>query len=117
MSRRILGRDRVEIEERVTYRDDSGARVTERIIGPRRQVKCSTVPVREWSAAEEQEMLGLQIVDMLVVLAKDWPGDVKSIVVKDGRAYETVGAPQHFDLGRRTSHWRVTLRWLGTDDG
>ncbi|MDQ1113935.1 hypothetical protein QE418_003383 [Microbacterium testaceum] len=115
MSRRILGRTHVLVEERITTRDDGGGRITERIIGPRRRVKCSTVPVREWSAAEEQEMLGLQIVDMLVLLATDWPGDVKSLVIKDGQTYETVGAPQHFELGRRTSHWRVTLRWLGED--
>ncbi|MCJ1709230.1 hypothetical protein [Microbacterium sp. VKM Ac-2923] len=117
MSRRILGRGRVELEERRTVRDKSGQRITERIIGPRRQVKVSVVPVRDWSAAEEQETLGLQIVDMLVLYAKDWPGDVLSLVIKDGQKYETVGAPQHFEFSRKTSHWRVTIRWIGDDDG
>lgn len=117
MSRRTLERDRVEVEERRTIRDAAGGRLTERIIGPRRQVKASTVPVRDWSAAEEQETLGLQVVDMLVLYAKHWPGDVLSVVIVDGQRYETVGAPQHFRFSRKTSHWRVTIRWLGDDRG
>jgi hypothetical protein len=69
-------------------------------------------PVRDWSSAEETETLGLQVIDLGVVRAKKWPGDINSHVIYAGSLYETVGAPQHHSVSPRTSHFRVTIKWL-----
>ena len=75
-------------------------------------VRCMGEPVRDWSSSEEVESLGLQVVDLTILRAKKWPGDVNSYVLYDGAEYETVGAPQHHSVSRRTSHYRVTIKWL-----
>lgn len=75
-------------------------------------VKCMIEPVRDWSSSEEVETLGLQVVDLGVVRSKKWPGDIDSHVLFNGSWYETVGAPQHHSVSRRTSHYRVTIKWL-----
>ncbi len=78
------------------------------------EVRCMCEPVREWSAAEETDTVGLQVRDLLVIRAKTWPGDIHSIVTYDGSRYETVGAPQrlHAGLSKRTHHWRITCKWI-----
>ncbi|KJL39911.1 hypothetical protein [Microbacterium trichothecenolyticum] len=116
---RLLG-DRaahtVLVQNRETTRDAEGGRVT-LPVGERIEVRCLSEPVREWSAAEESQALGIQVTNMLVIRSRTWPGDINSHVIFDGGVYETVGVPQHFKLSRKTSHWRVTVKWIGKDGG
>lgn len=74
-------------------------------------VGCLAEPVRDWSSSEEQQSNGLQILDLIIIRAREWPGDVHSIVEYEGGLYETVGAPQRHHASKRTGHWRVTVRW------
>lgn len=68
-------------------------------------------PVRDWSSSEEQQVNGLQMLNLVIWRSLEWPGDVNSIVEYEGDIYEVVGAPQHHHTGRRTRHWRITFRW------
>jgi len=83
-------------------------------------VKCVVQPVREWSTAEETMADGLQLLSLLRVFSRDWPGDLNSQVLWKGDRWETVGDPQHHHISPRTAHWEITLRRLGkakeTDD-
>ena len=111
MSLLTRGRHTVHVQNRVMSRNAGGLRVPQPV-GEPIPVRCTVEPVRDWSSAEEQREGGLQILDLLIVRAQNWPGDVLSLVEHEGKWYETVGAPQHHSAGRRTQHWRVTLRWL-----
>lgn len=84
-------------------------------VGARIPVRCMVEPVRDWSQAEETDALGLQVIDLRVLRAREWPGDVLSLVLWEGDWYETVGAPQHHSVSKRTGHWRVTIKWLRKD--
>lgn len=101
----------VKVQKRVMARNAGGIRVPIPNGDPI-EVRGMGEPVRDWASAEESREGGLQILDMLVWRSRDWPGDELSIVEFEGKWYETVGAPQHQSAGRRTKHWRVTLRWL-----
>lgn len=82
--------------------------------GPPIQINhCSVQSVREWATAEEIYASGLQLLSMRRVFAREWPGDVNSLVYFDGGEFETVGDPQRMDVSRRTFHWVVTIKWLG----
>lgn len=110
----LLGRKAphtVEVQLRETILNDSGIRV-DRNVGSPIPVRCMVEPVRDWSSSEEVESLGLQVVDLAIVRAAKWPGDIKSRVTYAGALYETVGAPQHHSVSRRTGHYRVTIKWL-----
>lgn len=106
----------VEVQNRVKTRDASGARVYVNV-GDRVPVDGTAEPVREWSAAEESQTLGMQVTNMLIFRSRKWPGDLNSHVAYEGHLYETVGVPQKFGMSRKTKHWRVTLKWIGTDGG
>lgn len=106
----------IQVQNRTVGRTAEGARDWVKN-GPRINVGCHYEPVRDWSSAEEQTGAGLQVVDLLLIYAKTWPGDVHSHVYINGQKYETSGAPQHFPTGRKTRHWRVTVKWIGVDDG
>lgn len=80
--------------------------------GQKHKVRCMVEPVRDWSQAEETEALGLQVIDLMVIRSRTWPGDIHSHVLWDGAWYETVGSPQHHSVSRRTTHYRVTIKWL-----
>lgn len=99
------------VQRRTIQRNDRGIRVPVPIGDPI-PVRGMAEPVRDWASAEESREGGLQILDMLVWRSKTWPGDVHSLIEFEGKLYEPVGAPQHHSTGRRTKHWRVTLRWL-----
>lgn len=101
----------VLVQNRETTRNDAGLRVDENVGDPI-PVRCMGEPVRDWSSSEEVESLGLQVVDLTIIRASTWPGDIKSHVIYAGALYETVGAPQHHNVSRRTSHYRVTIKWL-----
>lgn len=92
-------------------RDAAGRRVMTEV-APRQTVRCMVEPVREWSSAEEELSYGLQVTDMAVLRARKWPGNVDSHVIFNDVLYETVGAEQHFSVGRMTRHYRVTLKRL-----
>lgn len=108
----LITRHKVQVQNRKTRRDAAGGRVTENV-GDLITVRCLYEPVREWSSAEEVEAGGFQIVHLLVIRAKKWPGDVKSHVIVEGQMYETLGAPQKVDMSRKLRHWRITVRWIG----
>lgn len=76
-------------------------------------VQCAVQVARDWSSAEEMLTGGLQVLDMRVVYARTWPGDIHSHVSFDGDLYEMQGAPGHLRMSARTSHWRVTMRRIG----
>lgn len=80
-------------------------------------VPCSVQSAREWSTAEESYDGGLQVLDIVRVFARDWPGDVRSVVYWDESEWETVGSPQHFSMSAKTSHWAVTLKRRGDFNG
>jgi len=69
--------------------------------------------VREWASAEEYYEEGLRLLSMNRIFAREWPGNVDSLVYFNGGEYETVGTPQHMDGSKRTHHWVVTIKWLG----
>lgn len=82
--------------------------------GPPTLIKgCSVQSVREWATAEEVLTNGLQLISMRRVFTRKWPGTVNSLVYFNGGEFETVGDPQEMDQSRRTSHFVITIRWLG----
>lgn len=97
-----------------TVRDERGNRV-DRKVGDLVRVPVTMQNAREWSSAEELLGAGLQLYSLRVCYATEWPGDAKSRVFWDGYEYETVGDPSHNVISRRTSHWQVILRRIGTD--
>lgn len=101
----------VNVQQRALTRDPRGLQVLTDI-GPRVPVRCMVEPVRDWSSAEEDKNHGLQVVNMLVIRSREWPGDVYSHVYWDGSVFETIGIPQHFGVSKRTMHWRVTIQWV-----
>ncbi|MGF3056149.1 hypothetical protein [Microbacterium sp. YY-01] len=101
----------VQVLARKRSRNDSGLSVME-YDGEPVSVRCMVEPVRDWSQAEENVSIGLQVIDLLVIRARHWPGDIDSHVVWEGSLYETVGAPQHHSVSKRTRHWRVTIKWI-----
>lgn len=110
----LLGRKAphtVQVQKRKMVRNDRGQReyVPD---GTPIAVRCMVEPVRDWSSSEEVESLGLQVVDLAIVRARKWPGDINSYVLFDGAEYETVGAPQRHSVSKRTGHHRVTIKWL-----
>lgn len=116
---RLLGKhapSTVLVQNRKSTRDSGGGRVYVND-GPRVEVRCIAEPVREWSAAEESQSLGIQVTNMLVIRSRTWPGDINSHIVYEGELYETVGVPQKFYLTRKTRHYRVTVKWIGKDGG
>lgn len=102
------------IQRRRSERNERGLNVWVNV-GDLIRERCMVEPVRDWSQAEEAETVGLQVIDLMVVRSKTWRGDINSHVLWNGNWYETVGAPQHHSASKRTSHWRVTIKWLRKD--
>ncbi|MFJ4173407.1 hypothetical protein [Microbacterium sp. NPDC089696] len=110
----LLGRKAphvVYVQKRKMVRTERGGRDYE-LDGTPIPVRCMVEPVRDWSSSEEVESLGLQVVDLAIVRARKWPGDINSYVTFEGAEYETVGAPQSHSVSPRTGHHRVTIKWL-----
>ena len=84
-------------------------------VGDPVHVRCKGEPVRDWSSAEESYFEGLQVQDLRVFYAKEWPGGINDVILYNGDVYETIGMPQHYDAGRskRTHYWRITGKWVG----
>lgn len=101
----------VLVQNRESDRTPQGTRA-DKNVGEPIPVRCMVEPVRDWSSSEEVESLGLQVVDLAIVRARTWPGDIKSHIIFENALYETVGAPQHHSVSRRTGHYRVTIKWL-----
>jgi hypothetical protein len=101
----------VLVQNRTLVRNSQGMQIMQNTGDPV-LVKCMVEPVRDWSSVEETQTLGLQVLDLAVVRSKKWPGDINSHAIYKGSLYETVGAPQHYDVSPRTSHFRITLKWL-----
>lgn len=110
----LLGRKAphtVQIQNRKLTRNERG--LQEYVAdGPLISERCMVEPVRDWSTAEESETVGLQVIDLMVVRSRTWGGDINSHILWNGNWYETVGAPQHHSVSPRTSHYRVTIKWL-----
>lgn len=102
----ILNRTQSKNERGLTVFTPAASLISER---------CMVEPVRDWSQAEEAETVGMQVIDLMVVRSKRWRGDIHSHILWNGDWYETVGAPQHHSVSPRTSHWRVTIKWLKKD--
>ena len=75
--------------------------------------KCDVQSVREWATSEEDLAHGVTLLSLRRVFARHWVGDSNAFVYFDGSVYEIVGDPQRMDRSRRTSHWLITIRWLG----
>ncbi len=104
----------VTIIHRETAKNEDGINVTAET-GERTDVRCMVEPVRDWSSAEEQFFIGKQVVDMRIIRSKKWSGGLEDHVIWEGDRYELTGAPQHHSVGRKTSHWRVTIRWISRE--
>lgn len=102
----------VYVLNRTEARDASGRRVY--VPGAFTPHRCAVQPARDWSSAEESVTAGLQLIDLRVVLSREWSGDENSHVYWDGDVYEMIGAAQPQKMSRRTRHWRVTMRRIGT---
>lgn len=100
------------VQLRETVRTPEGLR-TQLEIGDPIRVRCKVEPVRDWSSAEETYFAGLQVKDLRVIYSRTWPGDLNSIILYRGELYETVGQPQLYNSSRRTSHYRITVKWIG----
>ena len=110
----LLGRKAphvVTVQNRVVTRNAQGQRVYVND-GPPMTVRGMVEPVRDWSSSEESESLGLQVIDLMIIRSREWPGNVDSHVTFNGALYETVGAPQRHSVSPRTGHFRVTIKWL-----
>lgn len=110
----LLGRKAphlIQVQLRESTRGERGQRVYADV-GDLIDVRGMVEPVRDWSSSEEVETRGLQVVDLAIVRARTWPGDINSHVIFDGALYETVGAPQRHSVSKRTGHYRVTIKWL-----
>jgi len=84
-------------------------------VGERIRVACAVQPVREWSSAEERLVDGVQLFALERIFSRTWPGDSNSHIFFQGRRYEVVGDAQHNTMSRRTTHWAVTIRRIGSD--
>lgn len=104
----------VELQARKTVRNERGERVMV-ADGPRIPIRCAVQPVREWSTSEENMTNGIQVLDLRRVFAREWPGDVHALMYFEGGEYEMVGAPQHNKMSPRTTHWAVTVRYVGEE--
>lgn len=101
----------VLVQHRESTRNERGLPVFAPVGDPV-AVRCMAEPVRDWASAEEEQTNGLQVINMMVIRARHWPGDLNSHVLYDGNWYETVGVPQHHNVSRRTRHWRITVKWI-----
>lgn len=101
----------VHVQNRVMTRNERGLPVMTPV-GDKIPVRCMIEPVRDWSSSEEVQTIGLQVVDMGIIRSRLWPGDIHSHIEWNGNLYETVGAPQHHSVSKRTGHHRITVKWL-----
>lgn len=69
-------------------------------------VPCS---VRALTAAETAD-LGLSTETVYRVVARDWPGDVLSLLTWRGDDWQPIGDPLRFDGSTRTQHWQVRMK-------
>lgn len=76
-------------------------------------VRCAVQGAREWATEEETRDVGMQVLSIRRVFAREWPGDINSLVYIDGDMFETIGDPVRASMSRATRHWAVTLRWIG----
>lgn len=79
------------------------------------EVRCAVQDVRDWSSKEEITTNGLQLLAMRMVISREWPGNVDSLVYYEGTEFETIGSPQERKMSPRTRHWTTTLRMVGKD--
>jgi hypothetical protein len=105
----------VEVQNRRVDRDVRGNRVYVPV-GARQPVPCAVQPVREWSTAEETYGAGIQLMSLLRVFSRNWPGNTDSLIYFNGIEYESVGDPQLMNMSRRTRHWEITIKRIGVDD-
>ncbi|ALJ22045.1 hypothetical protein [Microbacterium sp. No. 7] len=99
------------VQQRTMTRNPEGIRVPVNIGDPI-PVRGMAEPVRDWAQAEEHTTYGLQIIELVIWRSKEWPGDVHSLVRIEDNWYEPNGPVQHHFVSRRTSHYRITLKWL-----
>lgn len=92
---------------------EKGAKVTVNDGSPVLFRKCDVQSVSEWATSEENLMNGITLLSLRRVFARHWAGDSNALVYFDGSVFEIVGDPQRMDRTRRTSHWLITIRWLG----
>lgn len=77
------------------------------------RVRCAMQPVREWSAAEEILVGGIQMLSLLRAISRDWVGDTNALAFYNAYKWEVVGDPEHMGMSQTTAHWEVTLRRVG----
>lgn len=75
-------------------------------VGPAVSVQCG---VRALTASETAD-LGLTTETVYRVLAREWPGDVNSLLTYKGDQWEPIGDPLHFDGSPRTRHTQVRMK-------
>jgi hypothetical protein len=101
----------VLVQNRKVQRNERGQQVM-LDVGGLQPVRCMVEPARDWSQAEEDRGVGLQMVNLAIIYARNWPGDINSTIQWNGALWETTGAPQAFKVSRRTRHWRITTQWV-----
>jgi hypothetical protein len=107
------GRHEVLVVQRANVLNERKQKVWQ-ITAPAEYVRCAVQPVREWSTSEESFSDGIQMLDLRRMFTRRWPGDIHSHALYLYERYETVGAPQLQRMSRRTQHFAVTLRYIGS---
>jgi len=62
------------------------------------------------ASTDEIAAFGVQTADLRRFHCLEWPGDSHSVITYDGRPWDVVAPPQHFDMSPRTAHWEVLIR-------
>lgn len=78
--------------------------------GPPVTIRGAAQPVREWSAAEEIPVHGIQMLSLLRFIARNWVGDTNALITFRGYHWEVVGDPEHMNMSPTTAHWEITAR-------
>ncbi|MBS3177750.1 MULTISPECIES: hypothetical protein [unclassified Pseudoclavibacter] len=78
---------------------------------PIRKVKCG---FRETGSSEQLSAGEVPSSDARI-LAREWPGDARSLVTHRGVEYSTVGRPKRRDGSPRTAHIEVLLKETNAD--
>lgn len=95
---------RVQVQRREPVRTAHGTSFEP--VGDPITVRCIVRAV----SASESNVDGLTAQTMRRIVARDWPGDIYSLVSWGGIVWQQQGDAQLFDGSIRTRHWEVLLR-------
>lgn len=80
--------------------------------GDRLELRCNIQPLD----SQERLSRGLQLEIVRRVTRREWPGDYLSRAYFEGFEWETVGEPEHYQMGQGTGHFVIIVK-RGAKDG